>query len=765
MTPIATRILEAQLRKRRSAELVKLAIGAGAYSSSPAWAGRGASPAANPHAVSSATPRLSPSEKAMAPSMLPSLKSVTAAGSNALSHAGTAMWNNGGQSTLNAAANAGSTLWNNGGKQLATPVWNYGGKQLATSGLNAMHGISTVGRGAASTAGGWAGNTLGGAGWLGALGTDALGLTNNGARWVEDNALKHTNNAIGAGMHDIGHGLADTLSGGAYDHDGTFANPGEYGGTAVEQARSGIRDQLGRGSDLDTAFSVANGASDFAADMASTGGAGRGVNVAAKAIRGSAAAAPVLNAAAKMPVVGKPLAATGNWLSGAAPQTNMFAQSMPQYYRSALGPNPTLPRMAQQFGDDAVTAYSAANQPDAPYEARVHKETQQSTATPRQPIDAQSYITRLQSARPEEQGAIRQEFADHVVKNADPQLAQSAAAYQQNPKSPEAELFLNSLGDKRQEFEKQVTADALQKQPEAVNNPDMFGRIAAQAGQAWDAIGPAGQMAMAFGVPAVMLGLLGQGGLGMLLGGLGLGFAGANAGMFGSGAQQFTQGLGESMTSLLGSFFGGGDAAGGSAPSAPAPETYAAEAEKMQQQPQITPPANAPQHSSIIPPSRAQPQFGAPASTQPGAQPSQPAPQLNPQQAQLVAEAKQNPEAFAEKVQKNTATAVQLLKLPDAAVLDLYRGLRPEQKQALQAKLANPGVMASAMYGNDIKRIQELIKNAAVIRVMRKAARCWAGYEPVPGKAPYSENSCRPKATKKKQPRKATHAHKQQNGS
>lgn len=31
-----------------------------------------------------------------------------------------------------------------------------------------------------------------------------------------------------------------------------------------------------------------------------------------------------------------------------------------------------------------------------------------------------------------------------------------------------------------------------------------------------------------------------------------------------------------------------------------------------------------------------------------------------------------------------------------------------------------------------------------------KAARCWAGYEPVPGKAPYSENSCRPKRKAKK---------------
>ena len=32
---------------------------------------------------------------------------------------------------------------------------------------------------------------------------------------------------------------------------------------------------------------------------------------------------------------------------------------------------------------------------------------------------------------------------------------------------------------------------------------------------------------------------------------------------------------------------------------------------------------------------------------------------------------------------------------------------------------------------------------------MQKAARCWAGYEPVPGAKAYSEGSCRPKGSKK----------------
>jgi hypothetical protein len=46
--------------------------------------------------------------------------------------------------------------------------------------------------------------------------------------------------------------------------------------------------------------------------------------------------------------------------------------------------------------------------------------------------------------------------------------------------------------------------------------------------------------------------------------------------------------------------------------------------------------------------------------------------------------------------------------------------------------------------------VQELARQAA----LTKQARCWDGYEPVPGKDPYSDDSCRPKGSgkKKKQP-------------
>ena len=41
------------------------------------------------------------------------------------------------------------------------------------------------------------------------------------------------------------------------------------------------------------------------------------------------------------------------------------------------------------------------------------------------------------------------------------------------------------------------------------------------------------------------------------------------------------------------------------------------------------------------------------------------------------------------------------------------------------------------------------VRSSVAVSVMHKAARCWAGYEPVPGAKAYSEGSCRPKGSKK----------------
>lgn len=86
----------------------------------------------------------------------------------------------------------------------------------------------------------------------------------------------------------------------------------------------------------------------------------------------------------------------------------------------------------------------------------------------------------------------------------------------------------------------------------------------------------------------------------------------------------------------------------------------------------------------------------------------------------------------------------------------------------------SPGLGATVLMGRDpnlssedaMKQYEFLTKNRDMIQRMlpsltgksasalAKSARCWKGYEPVPGKAPYSEDSCRPAGSKKKKENK-----------
>lgn len=228
--------------------------------------------------------------------------------------------------------NGGKHVWNNGGEQ----VWNSAGAPAVKTLVNTLHGAGTAGVGAANAAAGAIGSVGGGLGYLAGGVTDATGLTRGAQKWVGDNVLRHMTRAVGAGVVDTLGGAADTLSLGNYDYDGTFAAPGQHPGTYVEQMRSDIRDELGRGSDLDRVFTGTNAAADFAATTAATGGMGRAVGAAGRTLQGAQA----------IPVVGRPLAAVGQW-AGRAPTVNMFRQTPTQYYRAA-GP--------MAYVDDAVNA-------------------------------------------------------------------------------------------------------------------------------------------------------------------------------------------------------------------------------------------------------------------------------------------------------------------------------------------------------------------------------------------------------------------------
>ncbi|NDD52520.1 hypothetical protein EBZ39_01350 [bacterium] len=195
--------------------------------------------------------------------------------------------------------------------------------------LNAFHGIATTAVGAANATAGGIGSVAAAVPQVGGRASDAIGLTTDATN-VADAFAKPFHSAAFAGLQDIAGGAADTLSGGYFDYDGTFAEPGQHAGTAVNQMRENMRDTLGRGSRYDTAFQFANNVGDFAAEMAAPAAAGRGINVGAKAIQ----TAKTLNGAAKLPVVGKRLADAGNWLAGPQTGANMFTQGPVQYYRT-----------------------------------------------------------------------------------------------------------------------------------------------------------------------------------------------------------------------------------------------------------------------------------------------------------------------------------------------------------------------------------------------------------------------------------------------
>jgi hypothetical protein len=320
-------------------DLIKLAVGAGAYSSSPVWGGKGQSPATNPHAVTS---------------------NPTGGFDKALEPAGKAIWDNGGKET-----------WDNVLKPAGKAIWDNGGKETVNTGMNTLHGIGTTATGLANVGAGGIGSIGAGINQGAARFQDAVGLTHD-ATSMADAFAKPMNQAFVAGLKDTVGGAADTLSGGHYNYDGTeFAGAqptAPHPGTAVEQMRSDMRDQLGRDSTADMVFRGTNAVGDFAAETAAIGGLGRGINVGAKAIQGSRAA-PVLNAAAQTPVVGKPLAATGKWLAGTAPEANMFAKTPTQYAR-ATG--------AAGLLDEAANAQNhfanAADPVDRPADARAYQE-------------------------------------------------------------------------------------------------------------------------------------------------------------------------------------------------------------------------------------------------------------------------------------------------------------------------------------------------------------------------------------------------------
>lgn len=126
--------------------------------------------------------------------------------------------------------------------------------------------------------------------------------------------------------------------------------------------------------------------------------------------------------------------------------------------------------------------------------------------------------------------------------------------------TPAAKQFVETkLGPTGETYKQNIVQTELANNPDKANDAGFFGQVQGMAAQAWNSIGPMGQLAMAFGVPAAMIGLMGGGGITSLLGGLGIGALGLGAagmGMFGQGAQNSVADMAYDVGSFLGAMPG-----------------------------------------------------------------------------------------------------------------------------------------------------------------------------------------------------------------
>jgi hypothetical protein len=367
-------------------------------------------------------------------------------------------------------------------------------------------------------------------------------------------------------------------------------------------------------------------------------------------------------------------------------------------------------------------------------------------------IDTTPYEAILNNpkATPQQQEAARADYAQKWTEankaNITDDLRASITAWQKDPNSPQAKLFNDRLGDVAAKFKQQQISAALAQQPDAANNPDKFGAIVAGADNMWDqvmsTVGPAGLIGLGLGVPLTMIGLLGGSGLSLILGSLGLGLAGASSGMFGESAQGAVNNMVSGMAEKFAPMFG----------------------------------INLPNEADI----RARLTTAA---------------RSGPEQAQLeLAKIKKEVEPYAKynptarKFMEDTASDDYMYNQALQYMVDNFDTVMKEESQkpsnfswtdmnTWRGPLENAFDAATASSTTDqaakieaIKRIMArrgwapktapvpqkkaeinklLNPRAVALNIAQKAARCWSGYEPVPGAKAYTPGSCRPKGSKK----------------
>lgn len=486
----------------------------------------------------------------------------------------------------------------------------------------------------------------------------------------------------------------------------------------------------------------------------------------------------------------------------APPAPAATAPTPPPNVPAAAAPQPAAPTPPPAQASTASQPVSAPTTegPNTPITPQAP--ASQATAAPSpEAVMAQMQDTKI--PQPQRQEFARTFVQDHVSKN--PEMVQGLRDFEAgNTNTPAAQKYLAQLKQSEAQFMAARMEELKAADPQKAATPEGWGSMFQQAAGMWEQMPQESKWMMGLGLPigliGVMSSLFGEGGTGMgLVGMLGLGAAGlggAAGGLFGQGAQNM---VADGLYNV-GSFFGavpnekvdlsammGEDAltkltAGPSlaekARAAWNPEAYAK---------QIAPKLQAAEQAKklMMIPEALRPRFLQQMSQTP----------LTDEEAQIVArnigqlsagmddenseiyktlrrgnEFVANPTAARNQQVKGMFSSLfggeekgsSVMNISSAIEKWAFNTMDAKELKDLKAEKAKgvPYRVEDARREQQLKMRQQhnaaknpppAMRTKKCVAVVMKAARCWSGYEPVPGAKAYSRGSCRPVNSKKTQ--------------
>jgi len=406
-------------------------------------------------------------------------------------------------------------------------------------------------------------------------------------------------------------------------------------------------------------------------------------------------------------------------------------------------------------------------------------------AAPRRPFD-DNFSTSLQSAPKEQQPQIAQQAVQQHMQEQPPAIQKGLQDVHAGNDTTEAQQFNQQVDAKGQEVMKANVDAQAAAHPELAATPQGFGQMWNQASEAWNGMPQEAKWMVGLGVPMAAVGLMsslfGGGGGGMgLLGLLGLGAAGlggAAGGLFGQGAANMSADAMYNIGTFTGMMPEKADlsrlkgenpmAAMGNGPIGTREETAKQIAEGKAQMGQLRQLMSLPvgDDAKMRLMQKLDPSLDTPEAVQQAYQNAgtmiqqydDPESELNKkmQEGQNYADSTGLYGWGAENLYAPVSNWITgksgSAKTPVLNLIEKWAFTDMDAKELLDLEKAQ-----SQKYDlKNARRLEELKKRKLadapvdVVGTCMKAARCWAGYEPVPGKKPYSNDSCRPAGSKKK---------------